>query len=183
MSIAWIGGNFSTTDIVIVFAAMIYGLGYASYKPELIEMAYRFVAKAFFHEPLIDAEFLLDKRPQDVCTELTYIEKIGYFIIPLMIVFFIISEIATYSINTWNQFLAPFFGNISLEKLRTITTILIMFDLPLAAFFVFIFSTSFRFYFAQFNPETVYENPIDNEQRWATMIRLMTIKSGGSSSR
>jgi hypothetical protein len=47
--------------------------------------------------------------------------------------------------------------------MRTITAILIMFDLPLAAFFVFIFSTSFRFYFAQFNPETdVYENPIDN---------------------
>jgi hypothetical protein len=87
MSIAWIVGNFSTTDIVIVFAAMINGLGYASYKPELKEMAYRFVAKAFFHEPLIDAEFLLDKRPQDVYTELTYIEKIGYFIIPLMIVF------------------------------------------------------------------------------------------------
>jgi hypothetical protein len=174
ISIEWIpGGKFTTSSLVIAFAAFIYGLGWASYNPELREMGYRFLAKVLLHEPLVDAHFLSDNLPKNVHTELRYIEKIGYIMIPLMIVLFIIGQIGTYSPSTWIHILAPFFGGISLEKFKAINTVLVMLDLPLAIFFVFIFSTSFRFYYAQlsFKVAKLYEKKYDKMKYYMHGLR------------
>ena len=82
-------------------------------------------------KPLIDSKFFSFWKPEDAITELKYIEKITYIAIPIMIFINLVFYISYLNTNIWNDNLTHFFGNISKERLFTITMIVNAFLTPL----------------------------------------------------
>ena len=85
--------------------------------------------------------------------ELRIIERIGYVAIPAMIIFAIIAEIGFYLPDVWNAIFAPLFDGLSVQKVRMISTVLLVFYIGIL-FFFFIGPSSFlRFYLAKISFE------------------------------
>jgi hypothetical protein len=93
-------------------------------------------------KPLVDYKFFNNEWWKDVnsITELSYIEKIMYIAIPVVIFLNLVYYIGYVSSpNLWNDNLRQFFGNISLTRLNTIIIILTIFLYPLAFFLLSFF--------------------------------------------
>jgi hypothetical protein len=137
----WIWRNLVS---LFLFFIMLVAVG-SAYAHDFQEMKNRLEARLTEHKSLVDGDFLAHWKAQDLFTELSYIKKIGYITLPIMIIFSIIYEIGFYFPSVFTLFL----DIIYLQKLEMITNILILFNLPMAGFLLFIFSSSFIFYFAR----------------------------------
>jgi hypothetical protein len=133
--------------------------------PDSQELIVRFLARIFLRKRLFDDDFLKNREPEDVFAEFSYIEKIGYVMIPVTIFFVTIDAIGLYYPNVWKDFLTPFFVVLNADKWHQITLTLILFASPIAVFFIFFFSTSFRFYFAKI----LFINAHKNEKKFEKM--------------
>ena len=127
--------------IIMILIILLIGALYGNITEELYD---RFSFWLFDHKPLVDQYFLKNWAPENALTELSCIQKIGYFTIPIVILLTVIYEIGTDFSDLSSQFFDAY-----LDKLRDVNLILILFNYPIMAFFIFTFSTSFRFYFAR----------------------------------